>query len=77
MKTNFLVVLATLAATALASPAADADNLVARADICHKPSSCSSFWSGKCEEYCAPYQFSHMSGDDCGGATKKCCCEKP
>lgn len=76
MKTNLFFVLAAMAASVLANPTVDTDNnLIARKDICHKASSCSSFWSGKCEEYCAPYKFSHMSGDDCGGFTEKCCCE--
>lgn len=77
MKTNFLLVITTLAATALASPAANPDNLAARDDICHKASSCSAFWSGKCEDYCKPYKFSHMTGDTCSNAfEKRCCCDK-
>ncbi|KAI9039188.1 uncharacterized protein KD926_009822 [Aspergillus affinis] len=74
MKTNFLLVLSAMAATVFANPTSD-DNLVARKEICRKASSCSAFWSGKCEEYCAPYKFSHMSGDTCDGALKRCCCD--
>ncbi|GAB1195514.1 hypothetical protein APSETT444_004775 [Aspergillus pseudonomiae] len=64
MKTNFLLVLATVAAGVLAHPEANLENnLAARSGTCHKPSSCSKFWAGKCEQYCAPYKFSHMTDD--------------
>ncbi|KAF9890095.1 hypothetical protein FE257_006256 [Aspergillus nanangensis] len=60
MKFNLLVLLATATAGVFANP----ENSK-RDDICHKPSSCSKFWSGKCEQYCDPYKFSHMSSDGC------------
>ncbi|KAJ1710265.1 hypothetical protein NYO67_7561 [Aspergillus flavus] len=62
MKTNFLHVLATVAAGVLAHPEANLENnFAARSGTCHKPSSCSKFWAGKCEQYCAPYKFSHLT----------------
>ncbi|PKY05142.1 hypothetical protein P168DRAFT_281476 [Aspergillus campestris IBT 28561] len=73
MKTNFLIVLATAAASVLANPAANLDgNLAARSGTCHKPSSCSKFWAGKCEQYCDPYKFSHMTGDGCNRLPPGC-----
>ncbi|KNG89696.1 hypothetical protein ANOM_002343 [Aspergillus nomiae NRRL 13137] len=76
MKTNFLLVLATVAAGVLAHPEANIENnLAARSGTCHKPSSCSKFWAGKCEQYCAPYKFSHMTDDGCYMFAQKCCCD--
>ncbi|KAG7145932.1 hypothetical protein HYQ46_005284 [Verticillium longisporum] len=40
-------------------------------DNCFHPSSCSAFWSGKCQDYCDTRGFSHMTGDGCGGLRKK------
>lgn len=79
MKTTFLFFI-TLAATArvLALPAEtnqldDADKL---SGSCYHPSSCSMTWSGKCEDYCGNWGFSHMSGDGCGVFSEKCCCSE-
>ncbi|KAE8138617.1 hypothetical protein BDV38DRAFT_281920 [Aspergillus pseudotamarii] len=66
MKTNFFLIIAAVAAGVLAHPEANIENnLAARSGTCHKPSSCSKFWAGKCEQYCAPYKFSHMTDDGC------------
>ncbi|KAF7616937.1 hypothetical protein F9C07_6542 [Aspergillus flavus] len=76
MKANFLLVLATVAAGVLAHPEANVENnLAARSGTCHKPSSCSKFWAGKCEQYCAPYKFSHLTSDGCYMLAEKCCCD--
>ena len=76
MKTNFLIVLATAAVSVFASPEANLDgNLAARSGTCHKPGSCSKFWAGKCEQYCEPYKFSHMTDDGCTKFAQKCCCD--
>ncbi|KAF7585290.1 hypothetical protein BBP40_011310 [Aspergillus hancockii] len=76
MKTNFLLILATVTSGVFANPEANLDiNLAARSGTCHKPSSCSKFWAGKCEQYCAPYKFSHMTDDGCNTLAQKCCCD--
>ncbi|CRK48267.1 hypothetical protein BN1723_016848 [Verticillium longisporum] len=77
MKTSFAVILTTLTAV-LAAPQLAADAPIeARQDNCFHPSSCSAFWSGKCQDYCDTRGFSHMTGDGCGGLRKKCCCIRP
>lgn len=76
MKTNFLFILATITAGVFANPEASLDDsLTARSGTCHKPSSCSKFWAGRCEQYCAPYKFSHMTDDGCHMWAQKCCCD--
>lgn len=48
-------------------------------ETCYYKSSCSAFWSGKCEDYCREHDgFSHMDGSECGNIfEKRCCCNKP
>jgi len=76
MKANFFLILATVTAGVLATPEAGADNILeARSGTCHKPSSCSKFWAGKCEQYCDPYKFSHMTDDGCDFWAQRCCCD--
>ncbi|PLB42579.1 uncharacterized protein BDW47DRAFT_97434 [Aspergillus candidus] len=76
MKINFLIVLLTAAVSVLASPEANLDgNLAARSGTCHKPSSRSKFWAGKCEQYCDPNKSSHMTGNGCNRFAQKCCCD--
>lgn len=77
MKVNFLFVLATLRASVLAAPApAEAGTAVIASGSCYHASSCSTHWSGLCEDYCGSYGFSHMSGDNCSIFKKKCCCSR-
>ncbi|EMD70251.1 hypothetical protein GGP41_000389 [Bipolaris sorokiniana] len=79
---KLILLIATLAATALAAPRASGDmvpeaNIEALADNCFHPSQCSAGWAGKCECYCGSVLgFSHMSGAGCGFRQKKCCCKK-
>jgi hypothetical protein len=77
MKTNILILLATLTASVMATPTANAEasEIFARGS-CYHPSSCSRSWAGKCEDYCGSRGFSHMTGDGCGWLAKKCCCSK-
>ena len=80
---KLILLIATLAATALAAPRASGDmvseaDIEARPDNCFHPSRCDAFWfNDKCKDYCDKRGFSHMSGDGCGWFTKKCCCIKP
>lgn len=78
MKTTIFYVLTALAGV-LAAPAEQAarDDAAIAADNCFHPSSCSTTWGGKCEEYCSTRGFSHMSSDGCGWFAKKCCCIVP
>ncbi|OGE56620.1 hypothetical protein PENARI_c003G09603 [Penicillium arizonense] len=78
MKTNILILLATLTASVMATPTANAEasEIFERSGSCYHPSSCSRSWAGKCEDYCGSRGFSHMTGDGCGWLAKKCCCSK-
>lgn len=80
MKTSFMLLATSLLAStgALAMPHdMSADGVFdVRDDNCFHPSSCSSTWGGKCEDYCDKRGFSHMTGDDCSWPKKKCCCIK-
>ncbi|KAJ5985673.1 hypothetical protein N7499_008039 [Penicillium canescens] len=78
MKTNILILLATLTASVIATPTANAEasEIFERSGSCYHPSSCSRSWAGKCEDYCGSRGFSHMTGDGCGWLAKKCCCSK-
>lgn len=75
--------LATALATAIASPApstpeearAVLEGGLEQRETCWNRSSCGRFWSGKCEDYCKPYKFSHMAKTDCGWLAKRCCCK--
>jgi hypothetical protein len=76
MKINFLFLLTAMTATVMASPTDfEAGGLAERA-VCHHPSSCGRFWSGKCEDYCGDRKFSHMSTSDCSWLAKRCCCKR-
>jgi hypothetical protein len=51
------------------------EQAVASVVKCKNESSCSIFWSRRCEGYCGDLGFSHMSGERCGwGLPKRCCC---
>ncbi|KAJ5755311.1 hypothetical protein N7533_004854 [Penicillium manginii] len=76
MKANLIYILAIFTAGVFATPKPSLGNtLGARSGTCHKPSSCSKFWAGKCEQYCEPYKFSHMTSDGCHTFAQKCCCD--
>ncbi|RMI97188.1 hypothetical protein CDV36_016248 [Fusarium kuroshium] len=65
-----------LAAAVMAAPSPDIESRdnEARAS-CWNRSKCDAFWSGKCEDYCKPYKFSHMARTDCNVFSKRCCCK--
>lgn len=74
-----LISLTTAVAGIIAAPQESRDGL-GKADVearasCWNKSSCSAFWSGKCEDYCKPYKFSHMARTDCWWPEKRCCCK--
>lgn len=78
MKISLFFLVSTLAG-AMAAPSEDVNNLQSRDTetraTCWNRSSCSISWSGKCEDYCKPYKFSHMAKTDCGLFAKRCCCK--
>ncbi|KAH7039658.1 uncharacterized protein B0I36DRAFT_357058 [Microdochium trichocladiopsis] len=81
MKTSFatLITSALAATTSMVTAAPSGStgtgtDTIAERDNCFYPSSCSSTWSGKCEDYCGTRGFSHMTGEDCEWPSKKCCC---
>ncbi|GAB1318533.1 hypothetical protein MFIFM68171_08743 [Madurella fahalii] len=78
MKTAVLFFITSIAAV-LAAPGEQAarDDAAIAADNCFHPSSCSTTWGGKCEDYCDDRGFSHMTGEGCGWPSKKCCCIVP
>lgn len=62
---------------ALATVVVAEEALEARGN-CFYPSSCSTTWAGKCEDYCGHRGFSHMDGEGCDGwFDKRCCCNIP
>ncbi|KAM6516760.1 hypothetical protein FALCPG4_014933 [Fusarium falciforme] len=74
-----LFFLAGVLGSVMAAPSEAVDNVEPR-DIegratCWNRSSCGRAWSGKCEDYCKPYKFSHMAKTDCGWLAKRCCCK--
>ncbi|KAJ4309121.1 hypothetical protein N0V84_011687 [Fusarium piperis] len=72
MKLNLLF----LAAAVIAAPSPDIESRDVEArETCWNRSGCSATWSGKCEDYCKPYKFSHMAKTDCGLFSKRCCCK--
>jgi hypothetical protein len=75
MKSFAAIIVAALATVAMGTsiPNADAQQLEARA-LCKHPSRCGAFWSGRCEGWCAPFRFSHMTKGPCGLFQKRCCC---
>ncbi|KAK3367810.1 hypothetical protein B0H63DRAFT_86445 [Podospora didyma] len=71
---KFAIIITALIAGVLAAPA---DQVEERAPAaCYHPSSCSTHWSGLCEDYCGSRGFSHMTGSGCGLLSKKCCCDR-
>ncbi|KAK2468717.1 hypothetical protein H9L39_17310 [Fusarium oxysporum f. sp. albedinis] len=74
MKISAFFLAATLASVMAASSHVQEPALEARA-ACWNRSSCGRAWSGKCEDYCKPYKFSHMATTDCGWLAKRCCCK--
>ncbi|KAM5380114.1 hypothetical protein ACJZ2D_003761 [Fusarium nematophilum] len=74
-----LFLLAGALASVMAAPSEAADNVEPRhvetQETCWNRSGCGRFWSGKCEDYCKPYKFSHMATTDCGWLAKRCCCK--
>jgi len=74
-----LTVVLALATSAFAAPPAEvADGGdVQIQETCYHASSCSTHWSGLCEDYCGHRGFSHMTGSGCSGwFSKKCCCNR-
>ncbi|KAF9122326.1 hypothetical protein BG015_005580, partial [Linnemannia schmuckeri] len=74
-----LTVALALATSAFAAPPAEVaappaevveggDNQIA--ETCYHASSCSTHWSGLCEDYCGHRGFSHMTGSGCGWFSK-------
>ncbi|KAH7121702.1 hypothetical protein EDB81DRAFT_891261 [Dactylonectria macrodidyma] len=65
MKISAFFLAATFASVMAAPSDVQEPALEARA-ACWNRSSCGRAWSGKCEDYCKPYKFSHMATTDCG-----------
>jgi hypothetical protein len=62
-------------ASVMAAPSEAQNAAVEARASCWNRSSCSMTWSGKCEDYCKPYKFSHMARTDCNIFSKRCCCK--
>ncbi|OAQ64308.1 hypothetical protein VFPPC_16200 [Pochonia chlamydosporia 170] len=66
-----LIFLTTAIAGVIAAPPQESRDGLGEADLearasCWNRSGCGRAWSGKCEDYCKPYKFSHMAKTDCG-----------
>ncbi|KAJ1334182.1 hypothetical protein MN608_04188 [Microdochium nivale] len=77
--TSLVAALFAASTVVLAAAPGVSDRMVPEAEVferdnCFHPSSCSSTWSGKCEDYCGSRGFSHMTGEKCGWPSKRCCC---
>lgn len=77
MKTNIILLL-TVAASIMAAPTQDNSEDIndTLPEPCHHASSCSVYWSGRCESYCGNRGFAYMSEAGCPRYSKRCCCRR-